>query len=178
MFIDLSKFFSFLFVFFFIFVFVYAAFVKINVFDVFVSGAKDGFSTSIVLVPYLVAMIVAVGMLRSSGFFEIIEKILHPVLFKLGIPSSLLPLILIRPFSGSASIGIMAELMHEYGGNSDIAKMAAIMMGSTETTFYIITTYFGIIGIKNTRYTVLVGLLADFFGIVSSIIIFHFFLRS
>ncbi|CDZ75745.1 Spore maturation protein B [Legionella massiliensis] len=149
----------------------YGALKKINVFDAFVSGAKQGFETSISIVPYLIAMLVAIGMLRASGFFELIQDVLAPVLSALGMPSELLPLALIRPFSGSASTGIMAELIHQYGGDSLIAKTAATMMGSTETTFYVIAVYFGVIGIKRTRHAIPAGLLADFAGVIASVMI-------
>ncbi|MBA2657706.1 MAG: spore maturation protein [Tatlockia sp.] len=144
---------------------------KINVFNAFVNGAKQGFETSITILPYLVAMLVAIGMLRASGFFELMQIVLAPLLSTLGMPSELLPLALIRPFSGSASTGIMAELIHQYGGNSLIAKTAATMMGSTETTFYVVAIYFGAAGIKRTRHAIPAGLLADFAGVVASVVI-------
>lgn len=144
---------------------------RINVFDAFVTGAKQGFETSISIVPYLVAMLVAIGMLRASGFFDLAAQFLAPLLTRVGMPSELLPLALIRPFSGSASMGIMAELIHQNGGNSFISKTAATMMGSTETTFYVIAVYFGTIGIKRTRHAIPAGLLADLTGVIVSIMI-------
>lgn len=144
---------------------------RINVFDAFVTGAKQGFETSISIVPYLVAMLVAIGMLRASGFFDLAAQFLAPLLTRIGMPSELLPLALIRPFSGSASMGIMAELIHQNGGNSFISKTAATMMGSTETTFYVIAVYFGTIGIKRTRHAIPAGLLADLTGVIVSIMI-------
>ena len=147
----------------------YALIKKINVFDAFTTGAKQGFETSISIVPFLIAMLVAIGMLRASGFFELLYSLISPVLNRMGMPSELLPLALIRPFSGSASTGIMAELIHQYGGNSFIAKTAATMMGSTETTFYVIAVYFGAVGIKRTRHAIPAGLLADLAGIIASI---------
>lgn len=149
----------------------YGALKKINVFEAFVNGAKQGFETSISIVPYLIAMLVAIGMLRASGFFELMQDVLAPVLSALGMPSELLPLALIRPFSASASTGIMAELIHQYGGDSLIAKTAATMMGSTETTFYVIAVYFGVIGIKRTRHAIPAGLLADLAGVIASVMI-------
>lgn len=149
----------------------YGALKKVNVFDAFVTGAKQGFETSVTLIPYLVAMLVAIGMLRASGFFELMQVALTPALSALGMPPELLPLALMRPFSGSASTGIMAELIHQNGGNSFIAKTAATMMGSTETTFYVIAVYFGAVGIKNTRHAIPAGLLADFAGVVASVLI-------
>ena len=116
----------------------YATIKKVNVFDAFIAGAKQGFETSINIVPYLVAMMVGIGMLRASGFFDLMNQVLSPLMAMIGMPSDVLPLALIRPFSGSASIGVMAELIHEHGGDSIISKIAATMMGSTETTFYVI----------------------------------------
>jgi spore maturation protein B len=149
----------------------YAALKKINVFDAFISGAKQGFETSVNIIPYLVAMLVAIGMLRASGFFDLMTHLLEPIMSQIGMPSELLPLALVRPFSGSASNGVMAELIHEHGGNSLIAKIAATMMGSTETTFYVIAVYFGSIGIRRTRHAIPVGLIADLSGVVASVLI-------
>lgn len=144
---------------------------KINVFDAFIVGAKQGFDTVLSVLPYLVAMIVAIGMLRASGFFTLMGELLAPLMRMIGMPAEVLPLALIRPFSGSASIGIMAELIHQYGGNSMIAKTAATMMGSTETTFYVVAVYFGSVGILRTRHAIPAGLLADLAGVVASVII-------
>lgn len=144
---------------------------KVNVFDTFIEGAKDGFSTSIKIMPYLIAMMVAIGMLRASGFFELLSHLLAPALNAIGMPSELLPLALIRPFSGSAFTGLMADLINNYGGNSFLAKTAATMMGSTETTFYVVAVYFGSVGIQRTRHAIPVGLLADFTGMLVAIMI-------
>lgn len=147
----------------------YGAFKKLNVFDAFISGARKGFDTSVGLIPYLVAMMVAIGMLRASGFFEVISVALTPMLTAIGMPVELLPLSLIRPFSGSASMSMMAELIRQYGGNALLSKTAATMMGSTETTFYIIAVYFGAVNIRRTRYAIPAGLLADAAGIIASV---------
>lgn len=149
----------------------YGAIKKINVFDAFITGAKTGFETVINIVPYLVAMMVAISMLRASGFFDLLSSLLKPILSSVGMPSELLPLALIRPFSGSASSGIMAELIQQNGGDSFIAKTAATMMGSTETTFYVVAVYFGAIGIRRTRHAIPAGLLADLAGILASVCI-------
>ena len=150
---------------------VYASIKKVNVFDAFVDGAKEGFTTSISIIPYIVAMMVAIGMLRASGFFDLMNNILSPLLVKIGMPPEVLPLALIRPFSGSASTGMMAEIIHQYGGDSLISKTAATMMGSTETTFYVIAVYFGSIGIQKSRHAIPAGLLADLAGIIASVIV-------
>jgi spore maturation protein B len=151
----------------------FAARKKLNVFDTFIIGAKQGVETTLTLVPYLVAMIVAIGMLRASGFFELLATVLNPVLVRIGMSPELLPLALIRPFSGSAANGMMAELIHHEGGNSIISKTAATMMGSTETTFYVIAVYFGAVQIKRSRHAIPTGLIADFAGIVASVWICH-----
>ena len=149
----------------------YGAIKKIDVFDAFIVGAKKGFETSVSIIPYLIAMMVAIGMLRASGFFELLYRLLAPLLTAIGMPAELLPLALIRPFSGSAATGVMAELIHEHGGNSFIAKTAATLMGSTETTFYVVAVYFGAAGISRTRHAIPAGLLADLAGIIATVLI-------
>lgn len=149
----------------------YAAIKRVNVFDSFIDGAKDGFQTAINLLPYLVAMLVAIGMLRASGFFEILQKLFQPLLSILYIPVDLIPLILIRPFSGSASNGILADIIHQFGGDAAISKIAATIVGSTETTFYIVAVYFGAVNIRHTRYAIPAGLLVDIIGVTASLAI-------
>ena len=149
----------------------YGALKKINVFESFITGAKKGFETSVNIIPYLIAMMVAISMLRASGFFELVYTFLSPLLVAIGMPAELLPLALIRPFSGSAATGVMAELIHEHGGNALISKMAATVMGSTETTFYVVAIYFGSVGITRTRHAIWAGLLADISGVLASVYI-------
>ena len=149
----------------------YGAIKKVNVFDAFVIGAKEGFDVTVSLIPYLIAMMVGIGMLRASGFFEIVNCALAPMLSAVGMPPDLLPLALIRPFSGSAANGVMVDLIQQHGGNSFIAKTAATMMGSTETTFYVVAIYFGAVGIRHTRHAIPSGLLADLAGIIASVCI-------
>jgi spore maturation protein B len=149
----------------------YGARKKIDTFDAFVVGAKQGFEISMSLIPYLVAMLVAIGMLRASGFFGLMSQVLSPLLNRIGMPTELLPLALVRPFSGAAATGVMAELMHTYGGNSFIAKTAATMMGSTETTFYVVAIYFASVNIRRTRHAIAAGLLADLAGIIASVMV-------
>ncbi len=156
----------------------YGVIKKINVFDAFIEGARTGFDTSVNLIPYLIGMLVAIGMLRASGFFDLLHHLLAPVLNAIGMPADLLPLALIRPFSGSAANGVMAELIHQHGGNSFIAKTAATMMGGTETTFYVIAVYFGAVNIRRTRHAIPAGLLADLAGIIAAVIICRYFFLS
>ena len=149
----------------------YASLKRVDVFDSFIDGAKDGFQTAVNLIPYLVAMLVAIGMLRASGFFELLQTVLKPLLNLLHIPVDLIPLILIRPFSGSASNGILADIIHQFGGDASISKIAATMVGSTETTFYIVAVYFGAVNIRHTRYAIPAGLLVDIIGVSASLAI-------
>lgn len=152
----------------------YAAVKKINVFDSFITGAKQGFETIISILPHLVAMLVVTGMLRASGFFDSMSYVLGPVLDKIGMPAEVLPLALVRPFSGSAANGVLVDIIHQNGGNSYIAYLAATIMGSTETTFYVIAVYFGAVNIRFSRHAIPAGLIADFVGVIASIIFCHY----
>ena len=152
-----------------------AALQKVNVFESFVAGAKDGFDISIKIIPYLIAFLVAIGMFLASGGFALLANFLGPTLKNLGFPLELLPLALIRPFSGSASNGVLVDIAHTYGGNSFIAHAAATMVGSTETTFYVVMVYFGAIGISKTRHAIPAGLVADFAGLIAAVVVTHWF---
>lgn len=151
----------------------YAATVKkINVFDIFIVGAKQGFDTILSISPYLIAMMVAIGMLHASGFFGLMAKLLAPLLSLIGMPPEVLPLAIIRPFSRSASNEVMAELIHQHGGNSLIAKIAGTIMGSTETTFCVIAVYFGSISIRRTRHSIPASLLSRHYFITNCVSLF------
>ncbi len=141
----------------------------VAVFDSFVDGAKEGVPLIVKILPYLVAMIVAVGMLRASGAIDFISYSLGGVLDFLGVPKEMLPLAIARPFSGAASNAILVDMINTYGPDSLFAKMAATVMGSTETTFYVIAVYFGAVGIRKTRYAVPAGLIADFAGLMAAV---------
>lgn len=151
----------------------FATFKKINVFSVFVSGAKEGFEVATKIIPYLVGFLVAIGMFRSAGGFQLLENWLSPWLLKLGFPPELLPLALIRPFSGSAANGLLVDIAQTHGGNSLLTHMAATLMGSTETTFYVVMVYFAAIGITRTRYAVPAGLIADLVGAIAAVTVWH-----
>lgn len=167
-----------LFLFFVVGIPVYGSFQKLNVFDSFIVGAKQGFETIIGILPYLVAMLVAIGMLRASGFFDSMAHLLAPVLDKIGMPADVLPLALVRPFSGSAANGVLADIIHHNGGNSYVSYVAATIMGSTETTFYVIAVYFGAVNIRYTRHAIPAGLIADVVGIIASVFICHLLFAS
>jgi spore maturation protein B len=154
-----------------IFILGYGFYKKVPVYEAFIEGAKEGFTTVIRIVPYLVAMLVAIGVFRSSGAMELLFRFISPVTNLLGIPADLLPLAFMRPLSGSASIGILAEMLKVHGADSFIGRTASTMMGSTETTFYTASIYFGSVGLRDTRYVLIAGLLTDLVGFLSSIVI-------
>ena len=139
---------------------------KENSYDLLLSGAADGLRMLVTLVPALIALLTAVTMLRASGAFSLLSRLLGPVFQFLGIPPETAMLVLIRPISGSAALAVGAELMVQYGVDSHIGRTAAIMLGSTETTFYTVSVYFGAAGIKKTRYTIPAALIADLTGFV------------
>ena len=137
---------------------------KENAYNLLLTGGAEGLQLLITLVPALVMLLTAVSMLRASGAMEVLGNWLSPVFSFFGIPPETALLVLVRPISGSAALGVGAELMAEYGPYSLVGRTAAIMLGSTETTFYTISVYFGAAGIQKTRYTLLAALLADFVG--------------
>ena len=137
---------------------------KENAYDLLLDGAADGLKLLVTLIPTLILLLTSITMLRSSGAMEYISKFLSPVFSFFGIPPETALLVLIRPFSGSAALAAGTELMSQYGPDSLIGRTAAIMLGSTETTFYAISVYFGAAGIKKTRYTIPAALIADFTG--------------
>lgn len=137
-----------------------------DVFSVFVEGAKKGLSVTGRILPSLVAMLSCVAMLRASGLLDALTKALAPVLGALGIPEETAPLMLIRPLSGSGALAVGSELMARYGAGSLVGKTAAVMLGSTETTFYTVSVYFGSLGLRDTRYAIPAALTADLCGFV------------
>ena len=135
-----------------------------DAYDLLLTGAADGLKMLMTIIPALVILLTAVTMLRSSGALELVSAVLSPLLSFFGIPPETAVLILIRPVSGSAALAVGAELMATYGVNSTIGRTAAVMLGSTETTFYAISVYFGAAGIRKTRYAIPAALLADLVG--------------
>lgn len=142
---------------------------KVAVYEEFVEGAKDGFSTAVKIMPYLVAMLFSIAMFRASGAMEGLIAIIAPVFTTVGIPSEVLPMAIIRPLTGSGSVGVLAELIAQYGEDSLIVKIAATMFGSTETTLYVLAVYFGAVNIKKTSYALQAGLIADFVGFIAAV---------
>jgi spore maturation protein SpmA len=149
----------------------YAALRCVKVYEEFVEGAKEGFEVAIRIVPYLVAILVAIGMFRAAGGIDLLSRWLAPAMTAIGFPSDLLPLVLIRPLSGSGTLGVFTELVKTLGPDNLIVRTAGTIFGSTETTFYVLAVYFGSVSVKRTRHAVLAGLTADFTGVVASVII-------
>ena len=148
---------------------------KVKVYETFVVGAKDGFTIAIRIIPYLVAILVAIGMFRASGALDLLLNFLSPVLTFIGFPPENLPLALMSPLSGSGSLGLLTDLINQHGPDSLIAKIGATMFGSTETTFYVLAVYFGSVGIRKTRHALAAGLFADAVGVFSAVYICRFF---
>lgn len=148
---------------------------KVPIYEAFVEGAKDGVKVSFNIIPYLVAIIVAVSMLRASGIIDALAGLMSGILTKIHLPADVLPLTIVRSLSGSAALGVFSDIVSNNDINSYTSKLAAIMMGSSETTFYVLTVYFGAVGIKKYRYALLTGLCADFIGIVAAICVARFF---
>ena len=149
----------------------FGVFKKVNVYETFTDGAKDGFTTAISIIPFLVGMLVAIGVFRASGALDLITNALSPITNKIGMPGEVLPMALIRPLSGGGASGVMNELFATYGPDSLIGKMASVMNGSTETTFYVLAVYFGAVGIKKTRHALPAGLIADAVGLITAVVV-------
>lgn len=145
---------------------------KKNVYDIFLRGAKNGIKIVIKLFPTLLAIFLAINMLRNSGVIDFIINILKPFLLFLNIPIEIMPLALLRPISGTASMAVATDIIKTSGVDSQIGLIAATIMGSTETVFYTIALYTSSINIKKTRFTLVAALIANFVGIVSSVLIF------
>ena len=137
---------------------------KENTYDILLQGSSEGLKLVVTILPALILLLTAVHMLRASGAVELLSRFLSPVFSLFGIPSETAILVLIRPISGSAALAVGAELMAQYGVDSAIGRTVAVMLGSTETTFYTISVYFGAAGIKRTRYTIPAALFADLVG--------------
>ena len=151
---------------------------KVNMYDSFIEGAKEGFKTAVMIIPYLVAVLVAIGMFRASGAMGVITDWITSAVSALGIDAEwvgALPTALMKPLSGSGSRGMMVDVMNTYGADAFVSRVASCLQGSTDTTFYILAVYFGSVGVKKTRYAVPFALLADVVGSVSAILVAYFF---
>jgi len=154
-----------------VFIPLYAAFKKVPVYETFLEGAKDGFSTAINIIPHLVGMMVAISMFRASGAMDMLASLISPLTDRLGIPSEILPLGMLRPLTGAGSLAFTTDLIRAYGPDSMIGRIASTIQGSTDTTLYVLTVYFGAVGIRKSRYALKVGLFSDLVGFLAAIII-------
>lgn len=144
-------------------------FKKVPLYETFTEGAKDGFKVAVNIIPYLVAIIVAISMFRASGIIEIIGTALKPLLEHFNVPADTIPIMIVRSLSGSAALGVFSDIANNSGPDDYATKLSAVMVGSSETTFYVLAVYFGAVGISKLRYALIVGLLADFIGILAAI---------
>ncbi|PLR66710.1 MULTISPECIES: spore maturation protein [Bacillaceae] len=153
------------------FILLYGTFKKVPTYETFVEGGKEGIDIAFSIIPYLVGMLVAITIFRASGALEFFVGMMKPALDAIGVPSEIVPLAFIRPISGTAALGMTTDLISAYGPDSFIGRLAAVMQGSTDTTLYILTVYFGAVGVKKMGDALKVGLLADLMGIIASIVI-------
>ncbi|MGB9885931.1 MAG: spore maturation protein [Moorellales bacterium] len=144
---------------------------RVKVYEAFVQGAEQGFGTAVRIIPYLVGMMVAINVFRTSGAMELLAHLLGPILDPLGIPAEILPLALMRPLSGGAALGVTADLICTYGPDSFLGRLASVMQGSTDTTFYVLSVYFGSVGITRYRYAVALGLTADAVSFLAAVFV-------
>src|SRR5438105_5470607 len=149
----------------------YAAALGVKVYEELVEGAKEGFGVILKIIPFLVTMLMAIGMFKGAGGIDLLSRALSPVLTPLHFPTDLLPLALMRPFSGSATLALLTDIVHRLGPDNIVSLTAATIYGSTETTFYVAAVYFGAVGVKQTRHAIPAGLLADLTGVVASVVI-------
>jgi spore maturation protein B len=143
----------------------------IKVYETFVEGAEDGFATAIKTVPYLVAMLVAISIFRASGAMGVLAGFLAPVLSAVGLPVEVLPHAIMRPLSGGAAFGIASDIIRTHGPDSYLGRLVSTMQGTTDTTFYVLTLYFGSVGVRKYRYSVISGLSADLSTLIASVFI-------
>ena len=151
---------------------------RINVYEAFIEGAKDGFATAVRIIPYLVAILVAVGVFRACGAMDMLIGGISWCVEKCGLNTDFvgaLPTALMKPLSGSGARGLMLEAMQNYGADSFVGRLSCIFQGSTDTTFYILAVYFGSVNIKYTRHAVACGLLADLAGVIAAIVVAYVF---
>lgn len=156
------------------FILIYGTYKKVPAYESFVEGGKEGIKMAVSIMPFLVGMMVAIAVFRASGALDVMVNWLRPGLEMVGIPAEIVPLALIRPISGTAALGITSDLIGVYGPDSFIGTLAATLQGSTDTTFYVLTVYFGAVGIKKMGDALKVGLLADAVAIITAIVVVTF----
>ncbi|MFT9494290.1 spore maturation protein [Anaerosolibacter sp.] len=144
---------------------------KVNIYEAFVEGAGEGFKTAVRIMPYMIAIFLAIGIFRESGALSLFTKVLSPITKVLGIPREVVPLVIMRPISGSGALGIVRDIIHTYGADSFIGRVASTMMGSAETIFYTMAVYFGAVAIRNTRHTLSAALISHLAAVIASVVI-------
>lgn len=154
---------------------IYGIYKKVDIFDVFLVGVKEGIKSSVNLFPTIFAMIIAINVLVNSGIIQYITDLLSGFFSSIGFPVEVLPLAIMRPISGSSSLVILNDILSNYGPDSFIGRVASVMQGSTDTTIYIISMYFASVGVKKIRYSLVVGLMADLISIVLSVVMVNLF---
>ena len=142
---------------------------KVKVYDVFIEGAKEGFEVAVRIIPFLVGILVAIGMFRGSGAMDLLMAGLRPLVAQTGFPPELVPLAILRSLTGSGSLAFTTDLIKTHGADSVIARTAATMYGSSETTFYVLAVYFGAVGVRRTRHAVPVALIADLVAAIAAV---------
>lgn len=147
----------------------YASLRKVPVYETFVDGAKDGFQTAVGIIPHLVGMMTAIGMFRASGAMDAVVGLVGPLLEGFGVPGDVLPLAFLRPITGAGSLAFVTDLIKAQGADSFVARVASTIQGSTDTTLYVLTVYFGAVGIRKSRYALKVGLFSDVIGFFAAI---------
>jgi len=150
---------------------------RVQVYDAFIEGAEEGLQVAVRIIPFLVGMMVALSVFRASGAMEIVARLISPVTSRLGFPTEVLPLMIVRPLSGAGALAVTADLLKTHHPDSYLGRLASIVQGSTDTTFYVLTVYFGSVGIRKTRYAASVGLLADCVGFVAALYACNWFFR-
>lgn len=153
------------------FILIYGTFKKVPTYEVFVDGGKEGIKIAVSIIPFLIGMLVSITIFRESGALEFFVNLIRPGLLALGIPPEIVPLAIIRPISGTAALGMMSDIVATHGPDSFIGRLASTLQGSTDTTLYVLTVYFGAVGIRKMGDALKVGLLADVVGIVAAIFI-------
>jgi spore maturation protein SpmB len=155
-----------------------AALRRVNVYEAFIEGAKDGFNVAVRIIPYLIAILVAIGVFRASGALDALVAGVGRLFAALGLPTDFIPALptaIMKPLSGSGARGMMVDAMNTYGADSFVGRLASVLQGATDTTFYILALYFGSVGVRRTRHAVACGLIADFSGIIAAIFISYIF---
>lgn len=149
----------------------YGTYKQVPTYESFVEGGKEGIKIAVSIIPFLVGMMVAISVFRASGALDAVTNLLRPLMNAIGVPPEIVPLLFIRPISGTAALGMTSDLIANYGPDSFIGRLASVLQGSTDTTFYVLIVYFGAVGIKKMGDALKVGLLADLVGIIISIIV-------